>query len=111
MEPTAEETNPNNRKCPMKSIKVVTRPGMAHLTYKERLKSLKLPTLQYRRYRGDMIEMYKLTHGHYDEDAINGFVEIRSDGSHNIRKRRYAVANEKWKSNLKKNAFRCRVAD
>ena len=44
-------------------------PGLAYLSYLERLQLLKLPTLQYRRYRGDMIEMYKLSHGHYDEAA------------------------------------------
>ena len=35
-------------------------PGMKDLTYEERLKTLNLPTLKYRRFRGDMIEMYKL---------------------------------------------------
>ena len=32
----------------------------------ERLKVLGNPTLKYRRYRGDMIEMYKILHGIYD---------------------------------------------
>ena len=35
------------------------------LEYTDRLKALKLPSLQYRRDRGDMIECYKLTHGYY----------------------------------------------
>ena len=48
-------------------------PGLAHLSYLERLQLLKLPTLQYRRYRGDMIEMYKLSHGHYGEAATRSF--------------------------------------
>ena len=39
------------------------------LSYEERLKYLKLPTLKYRRIRGDMIEMYKLTHGLYDTSS------------------------------------------
>ena len=33
--------------------------GYKNLTYTERLQSLDLPTLAYRRARGDMIEMYK----------------------------------------------------
>ena len=33
------------------------------LTYPERLQRLKLPTLVYRRLRGNMIEVYKITHG------------------------------------------------
>ena len=40
--------------------------GCKHLPYTERLKYLKLPTLKYRRHRGDMIETYKITHGLYD---------------------------------------------
>ena len=41
-------------------------PALRELQYKERLKILKLPTLTYRRLRGDMIECYKLTKGKYD---------------------------------------------
>jgi len=37
-----------------------------HLPYTDRLKYLKLPTLTYRRHRGDMIETYKIIHGLYD---------------------------------------------
>ena len=40
--------------------------GCKYLGYRERLISLQLPTLKYRRVRGDMIEVYKITHGHYD---------------------------------------------
>ena len=36
-------------------------PELLNLPYPERLKVLRLPTLLYRRYRGDMIEMYKIT--------------------------------------------------
>ena len=37
--------------------------------YKDRVKQLKLPSLHYRRTRGDMIELYKHTHGMYHIDA------------------------------------------
>ena len=33
--------------------------GFSNLDYKERLKRLNLPTLAYRRVRGEMIELYK----------------------------------------------------
>lgn len=36
-------------------------PGLKDLTYPERLKILKLPSLAYRRARGDMIQVFKLT--------------------------------------------------
>ena len=35
-------------------------PGLNQLSYPERLRKLKLPTLAYRRARGDMIQMYKI---------------------------------------------------
>ena len=41
-------------------------PGMSNLTYPERLKKLKLPTLMYRRLRGDLIEVYKIMKPIYD---------------------------------------------
>ena len=39
-----------------------------HLSYIERLKFLNLPTLQYRRFRGDMIMVFKLLSGLYDSN-------------------------------------------
>ena len=36
------------------------------MTYTERLKACKLPTLHYRHIRGDIIEMYKILSGKYD---------------------------------------------
>ena len=35
-------------------------PGFIKISYEERLKKLKLPTLKYHRLRGDMIEVYKI---------------------------------------------------
>ena len=35
----------------------------------ERLNVLGIPTLKYRRYRGDMIETFKILHGIYDTDT------------------------------------------
>ena len=40
-------------------------PGLKNYTYEERLEKMKLPSLRYRRKRGDLIEVYKFTHGHY----------------------------------------------
>ena len=41
-------------------------PGLAKLSYEERLRRLGVPSMSYRRIRGDMIETYKLVHGFYD---------------------------------------------
>jgi hypothetical protein len=40
------------------------------LSYRERLMYLKLPTLKFRRLRGDMLEVYKILHGCYDENIV-----------------------------------------
>ena len=40
------------------------------MKYTERLKYLKLPTLKYRRYRGDMIEVFKIVKGFYDKNIV-----------------------------------------
>jgi hypothetical protein len=44
-------------------------PGMKNLSYEKRLRKFELPTLSYRRLRGDMIEVYKIIQGHYDPVA------------------------------------------
>ena len=45
-------------------------PSMPKISYPDRLRKLKLPTLTYRRARGHMIEMYKLLSGKYDDQAL-----------------------------------------
>ncbi|XP_069103920.1 uncharacterized protein [Argopecten irradians] len=56
-------------------------PGMNNLSYPERLKILNLPTLSYRRIRGDMIELYKLTNNIYDEEASSFFKSMEGCGT------------------------------
>ena len=44
--------------------------SLKHLPYIDRLQQLKLPTLKYRRLRGDMIEVFKIVHNYYDPGAV-----------------------------------------
>ena len=44
-------------------------PGFKNLSYEERLRRLKLPSLKFRRIRGDMIETYKILCNIYDPDV------------------------------------------
>jgi len=43
--------------------------SLKKLSYVERLKQLQLPTLKYRRLRGDMIEVFRIVHNYYDTEA------------------------------------------
>ena len=52
----------------IRAIKLVD--GLENMDYPERLKRLNLPTLVYRRLRGDMIEIYKHFHT-YDKEIIS----------------------------------------
>jgi len=60
---------------------------LKHLKYKERLERLKLPTLRYRRTRGDMIEVYKiLTESYYK--SVNLELELHKKSvtrGHNLK--------------------------
>ena len=51
-------------KVQKRATKIV--PHLKHLKYSERLRVCKLPTLNYRRIRGDMIETFKILTGKYD---------------------------------------------
>ena len=50
--------------------------GLRYIPYTDRLKYLGLPTLAFRRLRGDMIDTYKILHKIYDPDAS---VELKRD--------------------------------
>ena len=60
----------------MRATKLVI--TIKNLTYKNRLKRLKLPTLKYRRIRGDMIEVYKILTNKYDS-RVNFYLEKQQD--------------------------------
>ena len=44
--------------------------GFSELSYYERLRSLDMPNLLYRRLRGDMIEVYKMLSGTYTNTSL-----------------------------------------
>ena len=52
-----------------------------HLSYSEQLKRLNLPTLRYRRHRGDMLEVYKILHDIYDKETTTGILNLSRNTS------------------------------
>ena len=60
-------------------------PEMKNCDYSTRLKKLDLPSLSYRRKRGDMIEVYTYTHGLYKVSDLPVEVEKTTRG-HNYEK-------------------------
>ncbi|KAK2146020.1 hypothetical protein LSH36_639g01016 [Paralvinella palmiformis] len=61
------------------------------MEYEDRLNKLKLPSLHYRRTRGDMIELYKHTHSIYHIDAKY----IKLDQSQTTRGHSFKLAKER----------------
>ena len=74
---------------------------MKDLTYEGRLKMLNLPTLKYRRFRGDMIEMYKLLNSKYNT-TISDFIEINPRTS---RGHSYKLNKKHSRFDVKKKSF------
>ena len=58
--------------------------GMKEIKYHQRLEKLKLPSLEYRRLRGDLIEVYKITHNIYDPISTDSLFHM-SKNQTNIR--------------------------
>ena len=54
-------------------------PEVKKLTYEERLNRIKLPSLEYRRFRGYLIETYKIAHNLYDKDSVNTLLKFRTN--------------------------------
>jgi len=60
------------------------------IPYKDRLMHLKLPTLKYKRLRGDMIEAFKITHNLYDLEVSP---KLRYYPKSNTRGNKYKLLN------------------
>ncbi len=84
---------------------------MANLPYEERLKMLKLPSLSYRRMRGDLVEVYKYCHGLYDVHR-KPFTLMREANEDSItRDNGFKIYKEKSNLASRGNFFGNRVAN
>ena len=82
-------------------------PYINKLENQERLEALKLPTLHYRRFRSDMIETYKITHGRFEDNCIKHLFEMKST---NTRGHQYAIKIRHSNTTIRRNYFTLRVA-
>jgi ribonuclease P/MRP protein subunit RPP40 len=83
-------------------------PEIKDLPYGERLRSLKLPTLVYRRLRGDMIQTFKILHGHEDIKVDQLFqlsTQSRTRG-HSLK-----IDKQRCRTALRNHMFNQRVVD
>ena len=81
--------------------------GFKNFSYPERLKKLQLPTLVFRRKRGDMIEVYKILNKLQDQDTsvhLPRAIDNRRDNQYKLTKRR---ANR----DIRKFSFSMRIVD
>ncbi|XP_043220530.1 uncharacterized protein LOC122380945 [Amphibalanus amphitrite] len=87
-------------------------PELADLPYPDRLKELQLTTLEERRIRGDMIEVYKLMHGLDKVNAGEEFLRMET-GANMERTRGHALKLQKPRHRLhrRNQFFTSRVVD
>lgn len=101
------------RKANIKMIENVQRratkyvPKINSFEYNERLECLKLPTLAYRRFRGDMIETYKILHELYDSNCVGDLFTMKQSIT---RGHDYAVQIKCPNTTIRKNFFTLRVS-
>ena len=81
-------------------------PDINNLGYQLRLEALNLRTLQYRRIRADMIETYKITLGHFEDNCVKHLFEMKST---NTRGHQYAIKIRHSNTTIRRNYFALRV--
>ena len=80
--------------------------GFCSLPYEERLCQLRLPSLEFRRIRGDMIETYKILHGFYDTVTTKALFKLNDS---NTRGHSYKLSKLSVDANVFRTFFTNRV--
>ena len=83
-------------------------PGLKDLPYPDRLKSLGLPTLEYRRLRADMLQTYRIMTG---IDHLNPECLFVLSQDTRIRGHKYRIYKQRCSSQMRRNFFSFRVVD
>ena len=83
-------------------------PELRHLSYQQRLRILNLPSLYYRRRRGDMIAVYQLLHGRLDLDPR---IFLNTAVARDTRGHPWKLVKPRAASRIRRNAFSVRVVN
>jgi len=85
-------------------------PELSKKSYSDRLKALKLPTLKYRRYRKDMIELFKIIKGIYHPACVPHFEYTElTDNLIRTKGKKFKLVQHHCHYNLRKYNFTNRV--
>ena len=79
-------------------------PGLYDKQYKERLAAIKVPSMRYRRMRGDMILVYKILRG--DNQSLRNLFMINEPG---IRGRNFELYKPLAQTTIRKHFFSIRA--
>ena len=78
--------------------------GMKDLSYEQRLSILKLPSLEFRRIRGDLIEVYKIMHKIYDPITTKGLLPLAPEDN-KTRGNKFKILKQRTNTNNLKYFF------
>ena len=84
-------------------------PKINKLTYPERLRHLKLPTLAYRRARGDMIEVFKIISKIYHKKSTEHLLNLREQNNISLRGHIFTLEHKRLYTSARINYFVNRV--
>ena len=89
-----------------RSTKLV--PGIKHLSYCERLRTLGIPSLQYRRIRADLVETYKIIN---EIDIVNRNIFPQNPARTTTRGNSCKIYKQHFRIDIRKYSFSQRVVD
>ena len=116
MEHAVQAWSPHYRKDIEKLEKVQRRatkmiPEIKDKSYEERLQILKLPLLEHRRFRGDLIEVFKIMHGFENIERSKFFKLAREVSPHDTRGHPFKIHPPRTGSITRRKFFDVRVIE
>ena len=78
-------------------------------SYEERLEKLRLPSLEFRRFRGDLIQTYKIAHKLYDRASVSSLFNFNADSR--LRGHKYKIVKNSTNKKLYQHFFTNRIVN